>query len=155
MAYTREEASKIKSEFWKKYGQFMAPVPSADWDNEKVNWVNYKTGIRSILFRLEADKKSAFVGIYIVAEEAVQLEIYSLLEGFTSKESAFKNWKWELQEHDNQYGIITKFTTSIVDVNIFMPETWPKLISFFKSNMILLDEFWSNYKYAFEPFKYR
>lgn len=155
MAYTREEASKIKSEFWKKYGQFMAPVPSADWDNEKVNWVNYKTGIKSILLRLDADKKSAFVSIYIVADEAVQLEIYSLLEGFTSKESAFNNWQWELQEHDNQYGIITKFTTSIDDVNIFMPETWPKLISFFKANMILLDEFWSNYKYAFEPFKYR
>lgn len=155
MAYTREEASRVKTEFWKKYGQFMAPVPSADWEQPKVNWINYKTGIKSIHFKMNADKRTASIGIYIISDEDTQLEIYTLMDKFLQKESDFEDWEWEIQEHDNIFGTVTKFWIEIDDVNIFMPEKWPKLISFFKENMIKLDAFWSNYKFAFDEFKYR
>lgn len=50
--YSKQEASKLKQQFWTSFGLYMQPVPSAN--GEKVNWINYKTGIRHVSFRMNA-----------------------------------------------------------------------------------------------------
>ena len=41
--YSKQELSRIREEFWTSFGRYMQPILSAD--GEKVNWVNYKTGM--------------------------------------------------------------------------------------------------------------
>jgi len=74
--YTAEQISKLKSQFWTSFGQYMKPVPSAS--GGPVNWINYKTGIRNIHFKMEADTTKAVIAIEIAhANEAERLQYYN------------------------------------------------------------------------------
>ncbi len=61
--YSKAESSAIRKEFWIKFGQYMKPVPSAS--GFRVNWSNYKTGIRDIYFRMKTEQEFASIGIEI------------------------------------------------------------------------------------------
>lgn len=54
--YTREQISQLRQEFWTTFGQYMSPVLSAE--GGKINWLNYKTGIKHLHFKMDADKKA-------------------------------------------------------------------------------------------------
>ncbi len=53
--FSKQDASKLKKEFWTAFGRYMKPVLSAD--GEKINWINYKTGEKDIVFKMDADSK--------------------------------------------------------------------------------------------------
>ncbi|MGN6617544.1 MAG: DUF4268 domain-containing protein [Ilyomonas sp.] len=55
--------------------------------------------------------------------------------------------------YDDHGNIISRIYTEIKNVNIFNKNDWPQLISFFKKNMIALDEFWNNVKAIFEALR--
>ena len=59
--YSKKEISLTRQEFWTAFGQYMAPIPSAG--GEKINWINYKTGVKHIYFKMEADQKFASIGL--------------------------------------------------------------------------------------------
>jgi hypothetical protein len=61
--YSKEQISKLKTQFWTNFGQYMKPVPSAS--GQPVNWINYKTGIRNIHFKMDADNTSAVIAVEI------------------------------------------------------------------------------------------
>lgn len=149
--YTKEAAAALHSEFWTVFGKYMAPVLSHD--GEKINWVNYKTGIKNIQFKMEATKETATIGIYISHKELSQRLVYyeQLLASKKILQSILgEQWNWRDLDYlasDNPY---SSASTTIYDVNIYDKNTWPAIISFFKQRMILLDEWWSNAKYIFE-----
>ena len=66
--YSKEEAKKLKQEFWTAYGQYMALTPSAD--GERVNWVNYKTGIKHLYFRMDATNKVVTIAVEMTHPDA-------------------------------------------------------------------------------------
>ncbi|MDX5345977.1 MAG: DUF4268 domain-containing protein [Hymenobacteraceae bacterium] len=152
--YTREQASQLRQAFWTTFGQYMAPVPSAE--GLPVNWVNYKTGFKHVYFRLQADKKTASIGIELTHPDAgIQelffeqfLEIKPILEEYTGEE-----WEWELHTTDAYGKTISRIYKELEPVNIFNKEDWPQLISFFKPRIIALDEFWSDAQYTFSSLK--
>ncbi len=84
--YSQAEVSYIKQKFWTSFGMYMAPVPSATL--EKVNWVNYKTGIKGISFKMDADKDTASVIIEIFLKDTMLQHQY--FEIFNSFANAFK-----------------------------------------------------------------
>jgi hypothetical protein len=61
--YTKEQASQLKQAFWTAFGQYMGPVLSAE--GLRTNWINYKTGVKHIFFRMQADNKMASIAIEI------------------------------------------------------------------------------------------
>jgi hypothetical protein len=61
--YSKDEASQLKQAFWTTFGQYITPQLSAD--GLKINWINYKTGIKHLYFKMEADNKSASISINI------------------------------------------------------------------------------------------
>jgi hypothetical protein len=61
--YSKEQSSKLKTQFWTSFGQYMKPVPGAT--GLPVNWINYKTGIKHVHFKMDADNKTATIGIEI------------------------------------------------------------------------------------------
>nr|WP_294872024.1 DUF4268 domain-containing protein [uncultured Pedobacter sp.] len=152
--YSKDQATQIKQAFWTAYGQYMALQPSAE--GLRINWINYKTGIKYLAFKMQVDKKSAWIGIEISNPDLTiqqllfeQFEEYKkLLTGVLGEE-----WQWELHSTDEYGKTVCKIYTVLPGVSIFNKEDWPKLISFFKPRIIALDEFWNDARYGFELFK--
>lgn len=152
--YTRQEASRLRQEFWTSFGQYMLPVPSAE--GTRVNWLNYKTGEKNIYFRMHADNRRASIAIEITHADLGIQQLY--FEQFTELRRILhsileEEWTWVLHTTDEYGKTISRIYTELPGVNIFKKEDWSKLISFFKPRIIALDEFWSSVKYGFESFR--
>ncbi|MFA6277828.1 MAG: DUF4268 domain-containing protein, partial [Pedobacter sp.] len=61
--YSKEEASKTRQQFWITFGKYMKPILSAE--GLPINWINYKTGIKNIYFRMDAEQHKAIISIEI------------------------------------------------------------------------------------------
>ncbi len=72
--YSKDEASQLKQAFWTTFGQYISPILSTD--GLKINWVNYKTGIKHLYFRMEADKQIATIAIEISHPDAGIQELF-------------------------------------------------------------------------------
>jgi hypothetical protein len=152
--YSRQEASKLKQEFWTTFGQYMSPILSAE--GEKVNWVNYKTGEKNIAFRMHADNKNAIIAIELTHKDKDIQQIYfeQLLQFKSMFDDAVnEEWNWQLHTYDEHGKAISRIYKEQPALSIFQKSDWPGLISFFKSRIIALDEFWSSVKYAFESLR--
>ncbi|HVF82470.1 MAG TPA: DUF4268 domain-containing protein [Flavisolibacter sp.] len=149
--YSHSVATQLKKEFWTAFGQYMAPILSAE--GEKISWVNYKTGEKDIFFRLFADSKKATVSIELTHKDSGRQQLYyeqfvQLKEIFTA--TIGTEWIWQLHTSDDRSKTISRIYSELHDASIYEKEDWPKLITFLKTSMIGLDRFWSNFKYSFE-----
>jgi hypothetical protein len=149
--YSKQEASKLKHQFWTSFGLYLAPVLSAD--GEKINWLNYKTGIKYIHFRMDADSRKAYIGIEIShPDKDIQELFFQHFQQLRKilEETVDEQWIWKLHNRNDHGKTISSIYTELSPVNIFDKQDWPALISFFKPRIIALDEWWSQVKYAFE-----
>ena len=152
--YSKQEASQLRQEFWTAFGLYMQPLKSSE--GEKVNWINYKTGEKSVHFRMQADATSAFIGIEMSHTDLGLQELYfaqfkelrSLLEIET-----VEVWTWSLHMQDEYGKTVSRIYKSIFDASIYNKNNWPQLISFFKPRIIALDAFWNQVKYGFEALR--
>jgi hypothetical protein len=149
--YTKEEASKVRQKFWTSFGKYMQPVPSAS--GEKVNWINYNTGIKGISFKLNADNRKATVTIEIsLVDTSLQHKFFDIFANFKNQLPLTTEVDWKMDKYFiSEYGKeISHIFTECNNINIFRETDWPTIIAFLKQNMIALDIFWDEYKVAFE-----
>ena len=152
--FSKAEASQLRHEFWTTFGRYLRPQLSAD--GEKVNWINYKTGIKHVYFRMEAENRLARIGIEITHyDTGIQelfyeqfMELKGMLHSYLGEE-----WEWQLHHTDIEGKTISRIYKELPKTSIYNREDWPKLISFFKPRIIALDEFWSVGKYSFDALK--
>ena len=152
--YTKQEASLLRQEFWSAFGQYMLPIPSAD--GSKVNWVNYKTGIKDVLFRMSAGNKEARIGIDLVHKDEGVRHLY--FQQFLQLKNVFQEvtpeeWIWEKDTYDESGKAISSISLKQKGVNVFRKEDWPEIISFLKPGIIALDEFWTSVNHVFDSLK--
>jgi hypothetical protein len=141
--YSKQEVSLINKRFWTNFGQYMKPVNGAE--GEKINWLNYKTGIRHIYFRMDAGNTQASIGIELRHSDEMQRQHYyeqlkqlkKLLEQNTGEE-----WNWQSEQISEDGGIVSRISKTLEGVNIFRETDWPAIISFLKPRLIALDAFW-------------
>jgi hypothetical protein len=148
--YSKQEASQLREEFWTAFGRYMQPILSAE--GEKINWVNYKTGVKHITFRMQAGK-GALISIDITHPNPnEQKEVFEKFQQLRSllQSTVGEEWNWASQVEDEYGKIISRIYAELDGVNIFNKSDWPALISFFKLRIIALDEFWLNVKPGFE-----
>ena len=149
--FSKQEASQLRKEFWTAFGQYMKPVPSAD--EEKVNWVNYKTGEKNVVFRMDATGESASIAIEIShADLGIQQLYYEQFKELQNllNEALGEQWVWELHKADPTGKIISRISKTLEGVSVYNRNDSPALISFFKPRIIALDKFWSEVRYGFE-----
>ncbi len=149
--YTKQEESKQKQAFWTAFGQYMKPILSGE--GESVNWINYKTGIPSIYFRMNAGHKHASIAIELTHSDIeLQQSYYDQLVGLKLilHETLGEEWQWQPLTDDDYGKTVSRVTVQMSNVNIARQEDWPQLITFFKQRIIALDAFWSMAKYSFE-----
>jgi hypothetical protein len=152
--YSKEEASQLKQQFWTAFGQYISPHPSAD--GLKVNWVNYKTGLKHVFFKMKADKRVASIAIELThSDPGIQELFFEQFKEFKNILNAAldETWEWELHAKDESGKTISRIYKQIDGVSIFNKNDWPTLISFFKPRIIALDEFWNDVRDGFDALK--
>lgn len=147
--YSKQHASKLRQEFWTAFGKYMALHLSSE--GERINWSNYKTGVKGIHFKMDVNQQQVMIGIWI--SEGPHREIFyhqihqfkNVLEGFTGE-----SWVWKHQQKNEDGKLFSSIEMSLTPVNIFNKEDWPAIISFLKPRIIALDAFWNEVKPAFD-----
>jgi len=149
--YSKEEASKIRQQFWITFGKYMKPIPAAD--GLPINWINYKTGVKNIFFKMNADQKHATIAIEVTAvDEVVRAIYFEQFEAFKTllNDALGEEWEWEANAV-NEFGArLSRISKTLNGSSIFSQENWPALISFLKPRIIALDKFWNDVKPVFE-----
>jgi hypothetical protein len=148
--FRKDEASRVRHEFWTTFGRYMSPIPSAE--DLKINWVNYHTRVKDLYFRMDVGKRSASVSISMEQRDlSIQEQYFKKFQAFKSLLHAALNeeWTWELHTRVDDK-VISRIYKELSDVSVFNKEQWPDLISFFKPRIIALDAFWADAKYSFE-----
>lgn len=149
--FSKNETREIKERFWTTFGQFMKPILSAD--ALPINWVNYKTGVKHMFFRLDVVAKEATISIEIKHPDAGIRQLYfqQLLEYKNMFEAEMgTDYIWQedyIDEFGKQYSRIYKNRQGYT---IFNTAHWHELIPFFKKECIAFDAFWTMVKPVFE-----
>jgi hypothetical protein len=151
--YARGEASLIKQEFWTVFGKYMSPIPSAE--GLKINWVNYRTGIKDVHFRTETLPDSAAICISVEHTHAGVRELY--FEQFLELKLVLHNtleeeWEWQAVVPLNGKQV-SRIIKELPGASVLNKDHWADLISFFKPRIIALDRFWENAKYSFDSLR--
>lgn len=129
----------------------MRPVKGAEGDT--VNWLNYKTGIKHIYFRMDAGQQNASIAIELKhTDTALQQHYFEQLSQLRTilEQITGETWEWQLHTTDEDGNRISRISTSLTAVNIFKEADWPSIISFLKPRIMALDEFWMMVKHTFE-----
>jgi hypothetical protein len=148
--YGKQEASLMRKEFWTSLGLYMRPLLGAD--GEQVNWLNYKTGVKHIYFRMDADNKRVSIGIELrQVDNETRKDHYARLAQFRGmlEEETGEVWVWEEDSLDEDGRSFSRISIAVGGVNIFNKADWPAMISFLKPRMLALDNFWWQVKDMF------
>ena len=149
--YTNQQVSKQRQKFWTIIGQYMKPVPGANGD--AVNWLNYKTGIRNIFFRMDADQQKASVAIEIRhTAEADRVRYYhqfASMKNLLETTTGFA-WSWQEAATDENNQPVSRIIQVLDNVNVLNEADWPAIIAFIKPRIMALDNFWEMVKDGFE-----
>ncbi len=146
--YSKQEGAFLRSQFWITFGQYLAPIPSAS--GNKINWINYKTGIKFISFKMDVQKDHAYIAIELShKDEDLQRSFFQHFKSLENEMEQEENWRWEEGIYVDGKKI-SRISQRLDAVNIYDQSTWPAIISFLKGRMIFLDRFWTEYKEFFE-----
>ena len=152
--YSKTEATQLQQAFWTTFGQYMAPVQSTE--GLPTNWINYKTGLKNVYFRMEADARRASIGIELTEPDAgIRALFFEQFEELKPllHEALGETWTWEAAATDVHGLPMSRIYEELAPVNLFSRDDWPTLISFFKPRLMALDAFWSDAQYTFEALK--
>jgi len=133
------------------FGMYMKPVKNAEGNT--INWINYKTGIRHLYFRMDATKHNATIAIEmkhpLPEERTLVYEQFEILKSYFAGIMQ-EPWEWQHRFYDEDGSCASRIFTQLEGVSIFKKEDWPEIISFFKDRIIKLDTFWADVKTQFE-----
>jgi hypothetical protein len=149
--YTKQEVSKTRQDFWTTFGQYMKPIPSAD--GTKINWKNYKTGIKHVYFRMNAERDYASAAIVFQhPDKDIRCLLFDQMIAFKGifQQEVGEEWSWSTDINNGWGESCSKVEKTLMGVNVMNKEDWPTIISFLKPRIIALDAFWANMKYGFE-----
>lgn len=150
--YTREEISRQKQAFWTAFGRYMQPVLSAE--GLPVTWLNYKTGMSGISFKMDADRYQAIIMILLSHSDAAirqaHYDRFLQLKGMLEEALGEDDWTWKPPEMETAGEKTCSISKTLKGVNVLNQADWPSIISFLKPRIIALDQFWNMAKYSFE-----
>ena len=146
----KEELRQLRLDFWSEFEDFTKKKRTAN--NRKINWAQYKSGIKDIYFRMDFTTKEAFLAIDLQMRD---VEIRELVwEQFMETESLLKkNVGAELEKFPNfslEEGFeIHRMTWRLHGVNITNKKDYPKVVQFLSDKIQGLDAFWFEFSDLF------
>ncbi|GAB2769756.1 hypothetical protein HNQ93_000380 [Hymenobacter luteus] len=148
--YGKAEAAQLRQAFWTTFGQYMAPVPSAE--GETINWINYRTGLKHVQLRMRTEGRRATIGLELVHPDAdIRALHFEQLQALSNMLPPVPGQSWDWQPDAEENGQpMSRVQQQLDGVSPLNREDWPALISFFKPRLLALDEFWSQARYPLE-----
>lgn len=149
--FTKQQTSQVRQKFWINFGKYMSPIPSST--GEKITWINYRTGVKFIQFKMDAGEMDASISIEIAAKDIATEELYfNHFKTFKNplEASLGEKWNWVLSDGTTAEDTTTRIYTKLENVNIHNENDWPTIITFLKIRIIALDKFWNEYKDIFD-----
>ncbi|MCT4582959.1 MAG: DUF4268 domain-containing protein [Flavobacteriales bacterium] len=150
--YGKEEAIALRKLFWTSFGKYIGHNRTAS--GQKGKWLNYKTGVKDIYFRMDVDKRTAKVCIDIQQNDPGIRALF--FEQFKEVKTVFEDitntneWIW-LDNYTNSFNKdISRIYVEIDGVNLYNKETWNIIFPFLSKHLIALDEFWEEFKDLFK-----
>jgi|TARA_B100000795_G_scaffold267077_1_gene251288 hypothetical protein len=147
--WSKEEARKKRIRFFTNFGVYMKK--HAEFTEQKIRWVNYRTGVSAIRFKIEADNKTTRVVVDIVNSDIGLMELFyeQFTEFKTMLEANMDELIWEKNYYNatGQRSMRIYTETSLYSMN--NEEHWGDLFRFYEKNMLALHEFWDNSKDIF------
>ncbi len=111
---------------------------------EKIRWVNYRTGLNSIIFKIETDKKASSICIDIVSTDLgvreVLFEQFEELNLLLSKKMDRLIWEKNYRIDSGVY--ISRIYTELIGPSINKESDWGEIYLFFEKNLVALHDFW-------------
>lgn len=151
--YAREQAQQMRKLFWISLGKYMGQFPSVF--HPKVKWLNYKTGIQHLYFRLDLDKNHATVSIEMAHPDAGIRELFyqqwEQVDGMLFA-ATDDSWTWVPETYNESGQALSRIFVSLPDVSIYDDTTWGTVFAFFAHYLVRLDELWAELYDLFEDF---
>ncbi len=149
--FSKEEAAGIRKEFWTNLGKRLKAHLS--YEGYAINWINYNTGLKDILFKMDFTNKSATIGICLThRDRSTSSLIYEQFEEFKKLFHAvmMEDWNWVSPEEIALLGSEPIISKTLETVNIYNKTHWDAVNEFLISRIRLLDEFWSDARHVFK-----
>lgn len=140
--YSKEEAKKIRLQFWEQFGKRCEIHPILSQRRKK--WLLHRTKISGVALRFEADRSNAKVILELSQRnEDKRLKAFEILQNYkVVLEDAFPNGLiWEFfHEREDSGQEVAQIYTILPNVNLFRQNLWPNIFNFFIENMVRLEE---------------
>ena len=149
--WSREEAQEKRKEFWTSFGVYMRKhIPKS---HPKARWLNYKTGVSDVYFRMEVDHNGAKVCIDIQhRDEEIRELFYEQFQEFRGllQASLGDDLIWEKEYVLEETGKrVSRIYNHLQYKNIYRKEDWRELFGFLEPNLLGFDEFWADFRDVF------
>ncbi len=148
--FTKDEKKQFNSEFWSSFGLYMKKYNQR---LGRVRWVNYRSNVKNIFFRLSMTPKEAIFSIEIQHpdDEIRELFYEQFLQLKTVLESSIGNdLVWEEIAFNQYESPVSKISVQLSGVSIYNKDDWQKTYQFYEKRMIGLHEFWEEFKEIFK-----
>jgi len=148
--YRKEEKRLIKTEFWIAFGVYMK---KHNKEFGRVKWVNYKSHVKDIYFRLDFTEKKASFSIELQHRDDEIRELFydqfkELKTMLTS--SVEDDLVWEPLVFNKFDNPISRISCELPKVRLYNKDNWSEVFQFFESNMVGLHRFWTNFGLIFK-----
>jgi Domain of unknown function (DUF4268) len=144
--YTKEELKALKIQFWEEFKVFMSKHKSVS--GKRINWLNYKTKIDSIYFRLETDKNTVRVCFDIQHKDseirAIIWEQMVELKKVLTDEMGIG--KWNNQAFNSTIPEFCRISWELENVRYLNSSDKEKIFLFFEDKLISFDRFYDTYQ---------
>lgn len=143
--FSKEEAKNLRIEFWTAFGIYMRQhIPLA---GTKQKWTNYKTGVKGLYFRMDADKRIASISIDITDPDpgirAIFFEQWEEMKTYLEMESGI-DWQWQPEYFNDMGQGIARISHEIEGLSIYDKGNWSALFAFFEQGIVALDSIWAD-----------
>ena len=140
--WSKKEAKDRRVRFFTNFGVYMKKH-NEEYGN-KMRWVNYRTGVNSVKFRIEVDNKTAKVCIDITNEdEGVRQLFFEQFEEFKKLLSnSMDELIWVKDQYIQSGFAISRIYAETDEFSMSNEAQWGELYQFIEKNIVALHEFW-------------
>lgn len=140
--YSKEEAKKIRLQFWDQFGKRCEVHPLLA--NRQKKWMLHRTKIKGVALRFEADRMNAKVILELNhRNEDKRLKAFEILQSYkVILEEGFPDgliWEFFCEREDSGQEVCRIYTV-LPRVNLYRQNQWPDIFNFFAENMIRMEE---------------
>jgi len=144
--FSKEEAKKIRQDFWITFGKRTALLPTDDGSKKK--WILFKTGISDLSFKFESERKFARVCIDIETNDLInRIQYFEKFQSLKAilEEAVPNELIWDetfILENGKE---ISRIYCQLDGVSLYNQKKWPEIYDFFIANMSTIEEVYNDY----------